>query len=557
MTSFYDLRAAVKLALCFGLMAAMLITVGAVGISAAAGSDASVTTAYDRDIEGVDLANRVETERVKMARSYLQGMVSGTATGRDKAVREVEDGQRTVADLLPKLKASVVEDTDVERCDAAGRDLGTYASLASEAVRASATDEHRARELMARASPMGRHISELLEQVLAGKHRVAEQTRIEAHARYVRSRTVVLGVTFAALAFAFACSVVLGRAFADPLNRSLAVLDRVAEGDLSASLDVTSKDEVGRMAAALNRSLASVRTTMVGVRSIAREVTAVAAELAASSETISQNTQEQAASLEETAASLEEISATVRQNADNAEQAVALADGARDAAERGGKVVKAAVDAMTDITRSSGRIADIITTIDEIAFQTNLLALNAAVEAARAGDHGRGFGVVAAEVRTLAQRTGAAARQVRSLIGDSAGNVETGTAEVNRSGETLQEIVRSVNRVTAMVRDIAGASREQNTGVNQVNSAVARIDEVTQGNARRTGDVSTTAASLSEKAVALEALLAAFKLGEDGGCAVQVPRQAPRQTPTPVAATRARVQRPATRARVAPLRRHA
>jgi methyl-accepting chemotaxis protein len=195
-------------------------------------------------------------------------------------------------------------------------------------------------------------------------------------------------------------------------------------------------------------------------------------------------------------------------------QANALAEASRTAAERGGAVVHDAVVAMGEINRSSKRIADIITTIDEIAFQTNLLALNAAVEAARAGEQGRGFAVVAAEVRNLAQRSATAAKEIKGLIQDSVGKVEVGSELVNKSGATLQEIVGSVKRVTDVIGEIAAASREQATGVDQVNQAVTQMDRVVQANAAQTEEMSSTAQALAAQAGRLQELVGRFKVAE-------------------------------------------
>jgi methyl-accepting chemotaxis protein len=205
----------------------------------------------------------------------------------------------------------------------------------------------------------------------------------------------------------------------------------------------------------------------------------------------------------------------VRQNADSAKQANQLAAAARDSAERGGQVVSSAVTAMNEINASSKKIADIIITIDEIAFQTNLLALNAAVEAARAGEQGRGFAVVAAEVRNLAQRSASAAKEIKNLIGDSVRKVETGSEMVNNSGAVLLEIVSSVKRVTDIVGEIAAASQEQATGVEQVSKAMGQMDQVTQQNASQTEELSATAQNLSSSAEQLQAMVARFRLGEE------------------------------------------
>jgi methyl-accepting chemotaxis protein len=248
------------------------------------------------------------------------------------------------------------------------------------------------------------------------------------------------------------------------------------------------------------------------VRATADNVASASQQLAAASQQISTGAQEQASSLEETASSLEEITATIRQNADNADQANQLSARSREVAEKGGKVVGDAVTGMQEINAASKRIADIITAIDEIAFQTNLLALNAAVEAARAGEQGRGFAVVAGEVRNLAQRSAGAAKEIKGLIQDSVRKVEVGTNLVNQSGETLNEIISSVKRVTDIVAEISAASREQATGIEQVNRAVAQMDQVTQENASQTEELSGTAEGLSGQAEGLQQLVRKFTL---------------------------------------------
>lgn len=255
---------------------------------------------------------------------------------------------------------------------------------------------------------------------------------------------------------------------------------------------------------------------IVEVNDIAETVASASQELAAAAEQLSSGTQESASSLEETASSLEEITATVNQNADNADQASQLAANSRETAERGGEVVGKAVKAMGEINNASRKIADIITTIDEIAFQTNLLALNAAVEAARAGEQGRGFAVVAGEVRNLAQRSASAAKEIKGLIEDSVQKVEAGSELVNKSGETLQDIVTSVKRVTDIVAEIAAASREQSTGISQVNKAVAQLDQVTQANASQTEELSGTAVALSSQSDQLQEVVAQFNVARQG-----------------------------------------
>jgi len=311
-------------------------------------------------------------------------------------------------------------------------------------------------------------------------------------------------------------SFVIARGFALPLGQAVVALEKVAGGDLTATLDVDTQDEMGRMAGALNRAVERLNSTMQEVAEGAANASSSSQQLAAASEAIASGAQEQAASLEETSASLEEITATVRHSADNARQASQVAAGSKDSAMQGQEVVSKAVTAMSEINVASAKISDIISTIDEIAFQTNLLAVNAAVEAARAGEEGRGFAVVASEVRSLAQRSALAAKEIKGLIQDSLRKVEAGTALVNRSGETLQGIVGSVKRVTDIVGEIAAASGEQSTGIEQVNTAMTQMDHVTQSNSAQTEELSATAQTLSEQSAHLLELVSTFTLSQNG-----------------------------------------
>ncbi|HSB72659.1 MAG TPA: methyl-accepting chemotaxis protein [Candidatus Methylomirabilis sp.] len=306
---------------------------------------------------------------------------------------------------------------------------------------------------------------------------------------------------------------VVRRFVRQPVKAMLPVIDGMAGGDFSRRVPVISADELGRMACALNSSLDGLNPVLERVSATASSTLLAARQLATGSAQLSSGAQEQATSLEETAASLEEMTSTVKQNADNARQANQLAVSTRERAEKGGAVVKEAVASMEMITRSSKQIAEIITTIDEIAFQTNLLALNAAVEAARAGEQGRGFAVVASEVRALAQRSATASKEIKALITDSVGKVEEGAKLVNESGETLVGIVAGVKKVADLIAEITAASQEQAQGIEQVNKAVMQMDTVTQQNAAQTEELSSTTQALAAQAEELSAQVAQFKLG--------------------------------------------
>ncbi|MFA6230099.1 MAG: methyl-accepting chemotaxis protein [Rhodanobacter sp.] len=326
---------------------------------------------------------------------------------------------------------------------------------------------------------------------------------------------------------------------------AVAMAARIASGDLG-------RDDGGRTFAtgSLLAELACMRdklTSIVGeVQDGSQAVSSAAQQIAKGNDDLSQRTQEQASSLEETAASMEEMTSTVKQNAENASYANQLANGAREQAERGGRVAAQAVAAMGEINASSRKIADIVGLIDEIAFQTNLLSLNAAVEAARAGEQGRGFAVVASEVRNLSQRSASAAKEIKGLINESVGRVQAGSALVDQSGAALADIVDSVKKVTDIVAEIAAASQEQSAGIDQVNHAVMQMDEVTQQNAALVEEASAAARAMQEQAGELLQQMKFFQLhGREEAAAglamasaqsvrVQPPPTRPATRPAPV-----------------------
>jgi len=291
------------------------------------------------------------------------------------------------------------------------------------------------------------------------------------------------------------------------------IVSRALENDLSLRVDLNGKPEFFvKLGSGLNKLLDNVATMVRDIKGAAAAVRMGAEEISKGNTNLSQRTEEQSSSLEETASSMEEMTSTVKQNADNAGQANQLATAARDQAEKGGGVVGKAIRAMTEINEASKKIADIISVIDEIAFQTNLLALNAAVEAARAGEQGRGFAVVASEVRNLAGRSATAAKEIKSLIKDSVRKVEDGSSLVTQSGQTLEQIVASVKKVSDIIAEIAAASREQSAGIEQVNKAVMQMDEMTQQNAALVEEATAASQAMAEGAGELNRMMERFTL---------------------------------------------
>jgi methyl-accepting chemotaxis protein len=321
---------------------------------------------------------------------------------------------------------------------------------------------------------------------------------------------------------------------AQALRDLVQMLAALAEGDLSERIVSEYRGDFATLKNNANATAERIGQTIAEIKRAAQEVTSASAEISGSTTDLSQRTEEQAASLEETSASMEEIAATVKKNAENAQQADQSTAKARKIADRSGKVVADAVAAMAQIETSSGKIADIIGVIDEIARQTNLLALNAAVEAARAGDAGRGFAVVASEVRTLAQRSSQAAKDIKDLITNSSGQVQQGVELVNKTGSALDEIAAAIKEVAELVSDIAGASLEQSNGVDQVNKALTQMDEVTQRNAALVEENAATAKTLEQQAKVMDERVGYFRLAHGHAAAsaakpVKPAGQAPRR----------------------------
>jgi methyl-accepting chemotaxis protein-1 (serine sensor receptor) len=446
--------------------------------------------------------------------------------------------QARLAALKVMLTGAGRDAADLEKLAASHRELGDKYRSALKSY--DSADGKSPQRVDTAVTGIDRAPTKAMDGLVAAIQEMGAQRQAEAAREHRR-----LQMTFLALALAVTLPFAaigwwLTRSITRPLDGVVRRLRDLAEGegDLTKRLEVRTRDELGQVSASFNAFMDKLHDIIAEAKATADHVATAAQELSAASDHISQTTQEQASSLEETAAALEEITGTVKQSADNARQANRLAVGSRDVAEKGGQVVRDAVTSMAGINQASKRIADIVTTIDEIAFQTNLLALNAAVEAARAGEQGRGFAVVASEVRNLAQRSAMAAKEIKGLIQDSVAKVEAGSELVNRSGETLTEIVGSVKRVTDIIAEIAAASQEQTLGIDQVNVAVARMDQVTQANAAQTEELSSTAQALAEQATGLQALVGGFKVMDGIGAAAAA--DPPERTTPPRALPRAR-----------------
>jgi methyl-accepting chemotaxis protein len=360
-------------------------------------------------------------------------------------------------------------------------------------------------------------------QVLASDLRemiVFQENRFEAMGAsgiqtFESARMQMIGFGLAAVIIALGFAFWITRSITRPIDAAVKVARAVAGGDLTSRIDVTTKDEIGQLMQGLKDMNDSLVRIVGQVRSGTDTIATASSQIASGNLDLSSRTEQQASSLEETASSMEELTSTVKQNADNARQANQLAATASDVAAKGGAVVAKVVDTMGSINASAKKIVDIISVIDGIAFQTNILALNAAVEAARAGEQGRGFAVVATEVRSLAQRSAAAAKEIKSLIGDSVEKVAVGSKLVAQAGSTMDEVVASVKRVTDIMGEITAASNEQSAGIEQVNQAIAQMDQVTQQNAALVEEAAAAAESMQDQAAELANVVSIFTLGTE------------------------------------------
>ncbi len=354
------------------------------------------------------------------------------------------------------------------------------------------------------------------------EHRQAEALEAELHAvgdSATSTRNLLVGLVLALAVALLWMAWSIGRTMRARVQVAQTVVETVRDGDFTRTVVNTRRDEFAPLLTAAQQMQEALSRLVTTVRQNAESVATASAQIAQGNQDLSGRTEQQASTLQQTSATMTELSTAVRSTSDNAQQANQLALGASGAADKGGEVVGRVVDTMKGIHETSRKIAEIIGTIDGIAFQTNILALNAAVEAARAGEQGRGFAVVAGEVRSLAQRSAEAAKEIKTLITGSVAQVEQGTALADQAGESMQEIVTSIKRVSDIVNEISAASVEQSTGVGQVEQAVSQMDQTTQQNAALVEQSAAAADSLRTQAEALVQAVAVFRMAH-GAAAV-------------------------------------
>lgn len=421
---------------------------------------------------------------------------------------------KSTANLLAKIEPLISQPAerevmakiqDIRKVYIASRDKVTQLKASGMASEADA-------QLTSSYIPIAQDYLKLLENLLSLQRTNLDEKTAQVQQIERNSQIYFVILAAFALLIGVVCAWRLTVGITVPLRGAVTVARRVADGDLSGDVPVQGNDETGQLMQALHDMNASLGNLVGQVRQGTEGIATASGQIASGNHDLSSRTEQQASALQQTAASMEELTSTVKQNADNASQANQLALSASDVAVKGGQVVSQVVETMSAITDSSKKISDIIGVIDGIAFQTNILALNAAVEAARAGEQGRGFAVVAGEVRTLAQRSADAAKEIKVLISNSVNKVEAGSVQVSQAGQTMEEIVHSVKRVTDIMGEITAASREQTSGIEQINRAVAEMDMVTQQNAALVEESTAAAQSMQQQTGDLSQMVSVFRL---------------------------------------------
>jgi methyl-accepting chemotaxis protein-1 (serine sensor receptor) len=499
-----------------GVLAAAMLLVCGVGLNAFSNANARMQQLYSENLLSIANVDEIFQRSLQSQQMRLEAYVHRDAAFTQQNYEVVKANRARINELMEAFDKIPLSDAERALSNDIKEQRASIVSAGKQEIEALLAGNYDAAAKIRLESiePVIDRMDPTSEKLSQQRRLAAERLIQESDKELRTQRLLIIGSFVCALTLAFGFAWLLIRHITQGLARAQEVAHRVSRGELGNRFTINRDDEIATLLASLQQMDSKLLATVREVSSSAGQVDRAAQQLSAGSDELSERTQEQAAALEETAASMEEMSATVKQNSDSSNMANQIATATRKQADQGGQVVQQAIAAMEEITSSSRRIEAIIGVIDEIAFQTNLLALNAAVEAARAGEQGRGFAVVAGEVRHLAQRSASAAKEIKTLIGDSVKKVNVGSSLVNESGKTLAEIVQGVKRVTDIVAEMAAATSEQSRGIEQINHAISNMDSTTQQNAALVEESAASAKLMQQQAAHLQQLVSFFRIDQ-------------------------------------------
>ena len=496
---------------------ALIIAVGLTGLAAVRDMEAALAEVRT---SGQALRSHMQGDMMHDAlRSDVLAAIlaaqSGRLEERDALAADIKSHATIFRDAITAEKELITDPSTLAQIQALLPSLGDYIQGAEKIQSLAFRDLPTAQAGLPEFVGLFETLEPQMESVSESIETWSEATGARARETSSGADVTIAGIAAAAVLLLLIAASRITRAIVRPLQRAVEVTTRIAAGELDNVIEVSGNDETAQLLAAMQRMTGTISGVVVQVREAAESVTSSSREVAAGTLDLSQRVEQQAASLEETSSTTQDISRMVANNASMAGQAGGIAkDAVRRARESRG-VVERSAGAMEEINASSSRIAEIVGTIDSIAFQTNLLALNAAVEAARAGEQGRGFAVVATEVRNLSQRCAAAAREIKNLIGDSVEKVQQGTSLVHASGETIAGTEKSIGELTGLVDSVAESSRDQASGVDQINRAITQMDSATQQNAALVEELAAASASMEGQAQSLLQIVGYFRTGSE------------------------------------------
>ncbi|MCL5063361.1 MAG: methyl-accepting chemotaxis protein [Nitrospirae bacterium] len=519
MSVFKNMKIGTRLVLGFGMLIMLMLVIAFTGVTRLASIDKQLDViVHDRYPKTV-WANNIIDGVNRIARSMRNILIMDDKNSVIKEIEGIRESRKNIGENVDKLERTIKSEKGKEIMKAV-KDLRSAYINEQEGfmklIENGKKDEAKTL-LLTKIRPVQLSYMDAVDKLIKFQNDLMETGGKEAKQEYLNARNLMIILGVIALAMAVAIIFLVTRSITLPLSRAVGAANQIAEGDLTAKIEITGKDETGQLLTAMENMVKNLKQIVFQTKEASNQVATASDQIAQANQNLSQSITEQASSVEETTSTMEEMTASIRQTADNAREANKLAQNTKGIAESGSSVMDDTIKAMDDINKSSSKIANISNVIEEIAFQTNLLALNAAVEAARAGEHGKGFAVVASEIRNLAQRASQSAKEITGLIEDSGEKTGKGVQLAQELSTKLREIEGSVKKVADLMDEVAAAAQEQATGTNQVNTAMTQIDQATQQNASIVEETASASEELAAQAKELMNLISFFRVDEGEG----------------------------------------